>query len=68
MCDCIPKPNIETRVYFKKYDFTLIVIAYRHISPREARIALSEYCHRKGFKRPPRGGSARWYTLHGFDL
>lgn len=68
MSDYIPNPQIETRFYFKEFDFTLTVVAYRHITATEARQACKEYCERNKLKHPPRGGSVRWRTLHGFDL
>lgn len=68
MSDYIPKPTVETVCHHKKYDFTLIVLAYRRVTPDEAHRTYLQYLHENKLKHPPRGITARCETLYGFDL
>lgn len=63
MPDHIPAPDVETRVHVG--GFTLLVYAYRHLTPTEGRLAVSEYMRQQNLKKLPSTGSAKVFTLFG---
>lgn len=54
MSDHIPMPTIKNKLIVKKYNFTLIVLAYRALTEDELRIAYSVYLRSNKLKHPPK--------------
>lgn len=55
MPDFIPKPTIKTVCKDSRYNFTLIIYAYRQLSASEANMVYRQYLSENNLKRPPQG-------------
>ena len=68
MTDYIPEPTIKTVCKDSRYDFTLIIYAYRKLSEAEARNVYHRYLAQNHLKHPPKGKIVEAKTLYGYNL
>ena len=61
----IPAPRVVTKIRIR--GFTLKVIAYRRITPQEARLAVALYKRQYHLKAIPASGSGEILTLFGYN-
>lgn len=55
MSDFIPEPTVKTICKDSRYNFKLIIYAYRKLSASEANFVYRQYLSENHLKRPPYG-------------
>lgn len=53
MSDFIPEPTVKTVCKDSRYNFKLIIYAYRKLSESEAKFVYQQYLSENHLKRPP---------------
>lgn len=68
MNDHIPIPTVKNKLLVAKYNFTLIVLAYRSLAGHELRTAYYTYLSTHGLKHPPRNKVVTVLATHDNNL